>query len=94
MTFWDRIATGEALRVNVPEETRKPATRTRIVRTAPYSHYEGYNARHGGRPRCRARGCRKWLTKTQTFACCHDHETKVRDQLASLHEAVENTCAV
>lgn len=92
MTFWDRLASGEAVRVTVPEATRKPARRVRVARTAPWSNYAGFNPRKGGRPRCRAPGCGRYLKIDQPYACSDRCGIRVRELLADLKERVEGTC--
>jgi len=91
--FWSQLGEGKASRVLVPETARRPATRTRIVRAAPWSHYAGYDERSGGRPRCRAQGCGKALRKDQPFACSPKCEALVRDEVQAMLRAITGKAA-
>jgi hypothetical protein len=85
---WSQLAEGNVATIRVPASSQRKPTRTRIIRVAPYGHYRGFDALCGGRPRCLAVGCSKWLRKEQPFACSPEHERTVRLQLATLSRAV------
>jgi hypothetical protein len=52
-----------------------------------FSHYAGWQSTKGGRPRCRARGCQKYLRREQQFACSPEHERQaIREREAALAE--------
>jgi hypothetical protein len=93
-TPWDRLATGQAVRVKLSEAAeRKPVPQQRIVRAGRWSHYAGWNALRGGRPRCRAPGCSNYLRRDQPFACSIGCVAMVKEELAQLQAAVQQEAA-
>jgi hypothetical protein len=80
---------GEAVRVTLPAAARVRPARKRIIRVAPFAHYAGWSSGRGGRPRCLAKGCCRYLRRNQPFACSAEHEAQVRSMLQTMQVAVQ-----